>query len=277
MPVRKLEANATNPLKTSKARLRKEPGFFSFITTMFQQHYDRYTAQDQLVWKVLFDRQTAVLHKRAASAFANGLKQLGFHRNAIPAFDEVNERLRSLTGWELVPVAQNVSDTTFFSLLAQRKFPAMTKIRSMEHFDFVQEPDLFHDVFGHAPLLTDPVFADFLHFMGRVASQHLYDGQALERFRALYGFTVQFGLVLEEGKPRIYGAGLLSSASETHHCVHEETPRQPFDLATVLNATYTEQRLQEQYFVLHAWDQLTVNVAEMAALLASDWELKTAC
>lgn len=242
--------------------------------TMLQQHYDRYTAQDQLVWKVLFDRQTALLHKRACTAFTQGLQRIGFHRNAIPDFQEVSERLHQYTGWTLVPVAGMVDDATFFALIAEKKLPATVWLRSMEQFDFIEEPDLFHDVFGHVPLLTDAAFANFLQFLGRVASQHLHDAVALQRLRVLYGLTVEFGLVMEQGKPRLYGAGLLSSAGEVHHCVHDETTRHPFDLATVLAAEFTEVRFQEQYFVLEDWDQLAESVAELAALLASDWQPK---
>ncbi|ALD21195.1 phenylalanine 4-monooxygenase [Hymenobacter sp. DG25A] len=243
--------------------------------TMFAQHYDQYTAQDQLVWKVLFDRQTALLHKRACSAFAQGLKRIGFHRNAIPKFEEVNERLQAYTGWELVAVPGMVDDAPFFALLAEKKFPATTWIRPMRQFDFIEEADLFHDVFGHVPLLTDAAFANFLHFLGHVARLHLNDVQGLQRLRALYWFTVEFGLVMEEGKPRIYGAGLLSSAGETHHCVDDETIRRDFDLASVLHTPFTEVRFQEQYFVLPNWEQLTESVAELAALLSTNWQLKT--
>lgn len=243
--------------------------------TMLAQHYDQYTAQDQLVWKVLFDRQTALLHKRACSAFAQGLKRIGFHRNAIPKFEEVNERLQAYTGWELVAVPGMVDDATFFALLAEKKFPAVTWIRPMRQFDFIEEADLFHDVFGHVPLLTDVAFANFLQFLGHVARLHLNDAQGLQRLRALYWFTVEFGLVLEDGKPRIYGAGLLSSAGETHHCVDDETIRRDFDLAAVLHTPFTEVRFQEQYFVLPNWEQLTESVAELAALLSTNWQLKT--
>jgi phenylalanine-4-hydroxylase len=240
---------------------------------MLQQHYDRYTAQDQLVWKVLFDRQTALLHKRACQAFADGLQRIGFHRNAIPNFEETSERLRQATGWQLEPVAGMLNDAEFFGLLAQRKFPATVWIRSMEQFDFIEVPDLFHGVFGHVPLLMDKAFADFLHFLGHVAAQHLDDAVALERLDRLYGFTVQFGLVEENGSTRMYGAGLLSSSGEIHHCIADDSTRRPFDLGTVLDTPYSEAHLQDQYFVLPNWEQLTGSVAELAALLASDWEI----
>ncbi|GAB3225501.1 hypothetical protein GCM10027346_06800 [Hymenobacter seoulensis] len=241
---------------------------------MVQQHYDQYTAQDQLVWKVLFDRQTALLHKRACAAFGQGLAAIGFHRNAIPNFAEVSQRLQKATGWQLEPVAGMLNDADFFGLLAQRKFPATVWIRSMAQFDFIEEPDLFHGVFGHVPLLMDKAFADFLYFLGHVAAQHLHDPVALARLERLYGFTVQFGLVQERGEARMYGAGLLSSSGEIHHCISDVTRRYPFDLATVLHTPYSEAHLQDQYFVLNSWDQLTESVAELAALLATNWQLK---
>jgi phenylalanine-4-hydroxylase len=241
---------------------------------MLQQDYTRYTAQDQLVWKVLFDRQTALLHKRAASAFGQGLAKIGFHRGAIPDFGETSERLRKATGWQLEPVLGALNDADFFGLLAQRKFPATVWIRSMEQFDFIQEPDLFHGVFGHVPLLMDKAFADFLHFLGQVAAQHLDDAAALAQIERLYGFTVQFGLVQEQGEARFYGAGLLSSSGEIHHCLGEGPARTPFDLATVLQTPYSEQHLQEHYFVLSSWAQLTESVAELAALLSTGWALQ---
>ncbi|SHK78620.1 phenylalanine 4-monooxygenase [Hymenobacter psychrotolerans] len=241
---------------------------------MVQQHYNRYTAQDQLVWKVLFDRQTALLHKRACSAFWQGLAAVGFHRNAIPDFAEVSGRLQKATGWQLEPVEGMLNDAEFFGLLAQRKFPATVWIRSMEQFDFIEEPDLFHGVFGHAPLLMDQGFADYLQFLGQVAVQHLDDAAALARLERLYGFTVQFGLVQERGEARMYGAGLLSSSGEIHQCSGDEARRLPFDLATALQTPYSELQLQEQYFVLSSWDQLTESVAELSALLASGWQLE---
>ncbi len=227
------------------------------------------------MWKVLFDRQTALLHKRACLAFSEGLQRIGFHRTAIPNFEETSERLRQATGWQLEPVRGTLNDAEFFGLLAQRKFPATVWIRSMAQFDFIEEPDLFHGLFGHVPLLMDKAFADFLHFLGHVAAQHLHDAAALERLERLYGFTVQFGLVQENGTTRMYGAGLLSSSGEIHHCIADSSIRRPFDLATALHTPYSEAHLQEQYFVLPNWEQLTESVAELAALLASGWQLKT--
>ena len=236
---------------------------------MLQQNYQHYSAQDHLVWKVLFDRQTALLHKRACAAFWQGLAAAGLHRNALPDFAQISQRLQKATGWELEPVAGMLNDVDFYGLLARRRFPATVWIRNMAQFDFIEEPDLFHGVFGHVPLLMDPAFADFLQFLGRVATRHLPDAAALTRLERLYGFAVQFGLVREQGETRLFGAGLLSSSGEIHHYLADTAPRQPFELAAVLNTPYSEAHLQEHYFELSSWDQLTESVADLAAVLAS--------
>jgi phenylalanine-4-hydroxylase len=234
----------------------------------------RYTAQDQLVWKILFDRQTALLHRRAAPAFQAGVAGLGLRREVIPDIGELSAAVFARTGWQLVPFGQQVDLNTFFLLLAERKFPVVTRLRPMRDFDFSTAPDLFHDLFGHVPMLLDTAFADFLWGLGQ-AAQALPTTDTVTRRQlwALYFFTAEFGLVTHEGQLRLYGAGLLSSAGEIHHCVNDETPRLAFDLATVLRTPVLDTRFQDQYFVLPAWEQLSESVAELAALMAGEWRV----
>ena len=224
--------------------------------------------QDQLVWKMLFDRQTALLHRRASPAFTEGLARLGLRREAIPDIGALSATVREHTGWQLAPVGRPAEPAAFFALLAARKFPVVTRIRPMRAFDFSPEPDLFHDLFGHVPMLLDEGLADFLHALGQAFGAQLVGAPARAQLWALYFFTAEFGLVQHEGQPRLYGAGLLSSAGEIHHCVNEFTPRPAFDLATVLHTPATGTRYQNQYFVLPAWEQLTDSVAELTGLLA---------
>ena len=223
---------------------------------------------DQLVWKILFDRQTALLHRRAAPAFSQGLARLGLRREAIPDIGELSATVREHTGWQLAPVGRPFEPAAFFALLAERKFPIVTRIRPMHNFDFSPEPDLFHDLFGHVPMLLDKGLADFLHMLGLAYQTQPVGSPARAQLWALYFFTAEFGLVQHEGQPRLYGAGLLSSAGEIHHCVNEHTPRPAFDLATVLRTPVTGARYQNQYFMLPAWEQLNDCVAELAGLLA---------
>ncbi|OGX88235.1 hypothetical protein BEN47_09095 [Hymenobacter lapidarius] len=224
--------------------------------------------QDQLIWKVLFDRQTALLHRRAAPAFSEGLARLGMRREAIPDIGELSATVFENTGWALAPVGRPFEPGAFFELLAERRFPVVTRIRPMHAFDFSPQPDLFHDLFGHVPMLLDKGLADFLHMLGQAYRAQPVGSPAREQLWALYFFTAEFGLVQHEEQPRLYGAGLLSSAGEIHHCVNENTPRLVFDLATVLRTPVSGTRYQNQYFVLPAWEQLTDCVAELAGLLA---------
>ncbi|WP_046245704.1 hypothetical protein [Hymenobacter terrenus] len=226
------------------------------------------TAQDQLVWKILFDRQTALLHRRAAPAFNQGVAELGLRREVIPDINELSAKVFGHTGWELAPVGRPFEPAAFFELLAERRFPVVTRIRPMHSFDFSPEPDLFHDLFGHVPMLLDEGLADFLHMLGQAYQAQPVGSPAREQLWALYFFTAEFGLLQHEGQLRLYGAGLLSSAGEIHHCVNENTPRPVFDLATVLRTPVTGTRYQNQYFVLPAWEQLTECVDELAGMLA---------
>jgi phenylalanine-4-hydroxylase len=231
-----------------------------------------YSAQDQLVWKILFDRQTALLHRRAAPVFSEGLARLGLRRDTIPDIHELSVEVQALSGWQLVPFGQQVDLPTFFGLLAERKLPIVTRIRPMRDFDFSPTPDLFHDLFGHVPMLLDAAFANFLHELG-LAAQALpaTDTATRKQLWALYFFTAEFGLVRHEGRLRLYGAGLLSSAGEIHHCMNDETPRSDFDLATVLGTLVLGTRFQNQYFVLPDWEQLAGYAAELAGILSGDW------
>lgn len=233
-----------------------------------QSRAPRYSPQDQLVWKVLFDRQTALLHRRAVPAFGAAVAQLGLRREVIPDLTALGDEVFRLSGWQLVPVGQPLGPQTFFKLLAERQLPVMTRIRPMRDFDFSPEPDLFHDLFGHVPMLLDAQFAEFLHAVG-LAAQALAPGDddARRELWALYFFTAEFGLVLHDGKPHLYGAGLLSSAGEIHHCVKEATPRPVFDLDTVRHTPVLGTRFQDQYFVLPAWEELADCAAELAGVL----------
>lgn len=223
--------------------------------------------QDQLVWKMLFDRQTALLHRRAAPAFHRGLARLGLRREAIPDISALSTTVYEHTGWRLAAVGSPFEPPGFFDLLAERRFPVVTRIRPLYAFDFTAKPDLFHDLFGHVPMLLDEGLANFLHTLGQAYRAQPAGSLARVRLWALYFFTAEFGLVQHDGQPRLYGAGLLSSAGEIHHCENPHTPRPAFDLATVLRTPVTGTRYQDQYFVLPAWEQLNDCVAELAGRL----------
>ncbi|QHJ06848.1 phenylalanine-4-hydroxylase [Hymenobacter busanensis] len=226
------------------------------------------TAEDHLVWKVLFDRQTALLHRRAAAPFIKGLQQLGLTREAAPSLEELDQRLHRLTGWNIVPAPGRIDDRTFLGLLAERKMPVTRWIRPMRHFDYLSGPDLFHDAFGHLPLLTDPHWAAWMEHFGHMARHHLADAQAVEQLVRLFWHTAEFGLVREGEHLRVYGAGLLSSAAELHHCLSDDAVHTPFAMEATLEASIIRDGFQASYFVLPSWEHLSDATAELAVRLA---------
>jgi phenylalanine-4-hydroxylase len=235
--------------------------------TPLEQAYANYSADDRWVWHTLFDRQLQVLPRVASGRFLDGLPRVGFVADKIPDFDEVNPRLLLATGWRLVAVPGIVDDRIFFELLASRQFPATTWLRTPAQLDYLEEPDMFHDVFAHVPLLTDAFFANFLQQLGALALRYLHDTRAVEMLARLYWFTVEFGLINEGGALRIYGAGILSSGGETRFCLGPEPRRLPFSVAAVLATPFAKDRFQEVYFVIESYEQLVAAVPALEAAL----------
>ena len=212
-----------------------------------------YDAEDQAVWRLLVARQTALARRHACDAFLQGLDALGID-DAIPDFARVSERLAARTGWRLVGVPGLIPDAAFYDHLAHRRFPVTVWIRSRAELDYLVEPDLFHDFFGHVPLLAHPVFADTMQLYGR---RGIEAGAAIGRLARLYWYTVEFGLIRTAQGLKAYGAGILSSASEVHHAVlSPEVERLPFDATAVMDRPYEIDRLQNTYFVLDDFRQL---------------------
>jgi len=197
-----------------------------------------------------------VLRTRACDAFLKGLDALDLHGAGVPDLDVLNETLQALTGWTVVPVAGIVPDEAFFALLAERRFPAGRFIRRPDQMDYLEEPDIFHDVYGHVPMLTDPAFADFMQAYGRAGVRAAGQGRMHELAR-LYWFTVEFGLVASPEGPRIYGAGIASSPGESVFSLESaEAGRLPFDLAQVVRTRFRTDDLQPLYFVIDSLEAL---------------------
>ncbi|SDX42013.1 phenylalanine 4-monooxygenase [Hymenobacter psychrophilus] len=234
---------------------------------LLRQEYASYTAADQHVWQLLFDRQMELLPGRAADTFLEGVHRVGFTREAIPDFREVNPRLLAITGWELVVVPGIVDDTVFFGLLAERRFPATTWLRTLAQLDYLEEPDMFHDVFGHVPLLTNPGFAAFLQELGAAAVRHSQEPGALEMFTRLYWFTAEFGLIQQPEGLRIYGAGLLSSHGEVKFSLGEQPTRLPFSLQGVLDTPFEKDKFQDLYFGLDNMQQLPESLTALGEMI----------
>jgi len=220
------------------------------------QGWDRYTPSEHAVWNALYDRQTELLRGRACDAFVAGMNALPIEPDRIPDFEQLGEVLLRATGWQVVAVPGLVPDEVFFEHLAHRRFPAGRFIRRAEQLDYLEEPDVFHDVFGHAPLLMNPVIADFIQAYGEggLRAQRLGTLPLLAR---VYWYTVEFGLVRQPEGLRIYGAGIASSRTESVFALDDDSPhRLGFDLERVLRTRYRIDDFQECYFVLDHLDDL---------------------
>jgi phenylalanine-4-hydroxylase len=214
------------------------------------QGWETYAQAEHEVWITLYERQTALLPGRACDAFLRGLDALDLHRSGIPDFRRINEELQRLTGWSVVAVPGLVPDDVFFDHLANRRFPAGQFIRKPDQLDYLQEPDVFHDVFGHVPMLTDPVFADYMQAYGQGGRRALSLGR-LANLARLYWYTVEFGLMETPAGLRIYGAGIVSSHAESIFALDDPSPnRLGFDLERVMRTPYRIDDFQQVYFVI---------------------------
>jgi phenylalanine-4-hydroxylase len=214
-----------------------------------------YTEEENQVWKKLYERQIKLLQGRACAEFIEGISNLGINADAIPQLPELSARLKSLTGWSVTPVKALISFKEFFELLAKKQFPAATFIRIAEHLDYLKEPDIFHEIFGHCPLLTHPAFAEFTKRVGEIGLSMSKEERVM--LARLYWFTVEFGLIKANEGLRIYGGGILSSIGESIYSLESDIPlRRPFDLLTVLRTPYRYDEMQKNYFVINSFEEL---------------------
>ena len=220
------------------------------------QGWEAYTDEEHRTWLTLYDRQLKVLPGRACEAFLHGLEALDLRGEGVPDFTRISERLQALTGWRVVAVPGLVPDEVFFDHLANRRFPAGAFIRKPHELDYLQEPDVFHDVFGHVPMLTDPTFADYMAAYGRGGARALQLGR-LHNLARLYWYTVEFGLMQSAEGLRIYGAGIVSSRAESVFSLEDDSPnRIAFDLERVMRTRYRIDDFQQVYFVIPSLDEL---------------------
>ena len=226
------------------------------------QDWAAYTAEDHETWDILFARQSRQLPGRAANAFLRGLDVLKLSKPGIPNYEELNERLMKATGWQVVAVPGLVPDDVFFDHLANRRFVAGNFIRRRDQLDYLQEPDVFHDVFGHVPMLADPVFADYMQAYGQGGLRSLGYG-ALDKLARLYWYTVEFGLVREDGDLKLFGSGIVSSHGESEFALDDPSPnRIRFDLERVMRTRYRIDDYQQVYFVIDSFEDLLRRTVE---------------
>lgn len=220
------------------------------------QHWERYTAEDHEVWRTIFDKRMTQLERDGSRVFLRGAEAIAISRDEVPRLSDVNHHLVPMTGWSSHAVPGYIPARCFFAFLAQRQFPTTITVRPKAQMEYLPEPDIIHDVFGHVPLHTDPSFAEFLQIYGQAALT-TDDPEHTERLARLFWFTVEFGLIHEDGRLKLYGSGLISSEGEGHHALYSpEVERRPFDLEKVCETAFEIHHYQPILYVLDSFEQL---------------------
>jgi phenylalanine-4-hydroxylase len=220
------------------------------------QRWERYTAEDHEVWRTIFDKRMTQLERDGSRVFLRGAEAIAISRDEVPRLSDVNAHLVPMTGWSSHAVPGYIPARCFFAFLAQRQFPTTITVRPKAQMEYLPEPDIIHDVFGHVPLHTDPSFAEFLQTYGQAALT-TDDPEHTERLARLFWFTVEFGLIHEDGRLKLYGSGLISSEGEGHHALYSpEVERRPFDLERVCETAFEIHHYQPILYVLDSFEQL---------------------
>lgn len=232
-----------------------------------RQEYEAYTATDFEVWKILFERQMPNLPGAASRAYLDGVEQVKFSADKIANFGELNQILAKTTGWQVQVVPGLIDDDLFFGLLNNRRFPSSTWLRSLDQLDYLEEPDMFHDAFAHMPMLCNQPYVDFLENLSGIALKHIKNPWAIQLLSRIYWFTIEFGLIREDGSLKIYGAGILSSAGETKFSLSNEPAHLDYDVRRILGQEYWKDRFQDKYFVIENYGQLYQSLPEIEEVL----------
>ena len=229
-----------------------------YATGIVEQPWDTYGAEDHATWATLYARQREILQGRACDEFLQAQDAMGMTPDRIPKFSDLNAVLGAATGWTLIGVEGLLPELDFFDHLANRRFPVTWWIRRPDQIDYIEEPDLFHDLFGHVPLLMNPIFADYMQAYGRGGVKaHGIGPDALQMLTRLYWYTVEFGLIRQNDGLRIYGSGIVSSKGESIHCLESEAPnRIGFGLERIMRTRYRIDTYQKTYFVIDSFEQL---------------------
>ncbi|OUS25703.1 phenylalanine 4-monooxygenase [Thalassotalea sp. 42_200_T64] len=238
-----------------------------------QQGFITWTDEENSMWQKLYARQLACIKNKACDEFVQGLAYLNLPEDRIPQLEEVSQLLRNATGWQCHQVPALIGFGEFFKLLSEKKFPVATFIRRGEHFDYLQEPDIFHEIFGHCPLLTNPAFANFTQMYGELGLTATKEDRVF--LARLYWFTVEFGLLSTDNGLRIYGGGILSSPGETLYAMHDDkVKREMLDVVEVFRTPYRIDIMQPIYFMLNKINDLeSISKLDLMALLAQAKEL----
>ena len=227
------------------------------------QIYENYTREDYKVWEILFNKRLENLQGIVAEEFLVALDDLNFKAEKIPNFVEINNILKNRTGWSIKTVPNISPPEEFFSFLSMKKFTATCWLRSIDQIDYLEEPDMFHDVFAHVPLLSNKDYTDFFKEMGEIAMSVIEDPKKLEKLQRIYWFTIEFGLIKKNNGFKIYGAGIISSDEESKNALSKKSKKCEFDVKKVMNHSFRIDIVQDTYYYINSFDQLTSSIAEI--------------
>ena len=234
-----------------------------------KQIYSNYSAEDFKVWELLYLKQLNLLKGVVSQAFLKGLDLLDFNSSKIPDFNDVNKKLKKLTSWQIKTVSNIAEPVYFFSCLSKKQFTSTCWLRNIKEIDYLEEPDMFHDVFGHIPLLSNHVYSDFFQKLGKLSLEFLDDDFKIKQLQRLYWFTIEFGLVKNQDTFDIYGAGIISSEKEIKNVYSENSIKKPFNLSEILKQDFIIDKVQKIYFFIDSFDQLLNSVDQIRNLINS--------
>jgi len=235
-----------------------------------RQKYEEYTAEDQEVWNILAKRQLENLPGKAHPEYLRCLKAMEtvLNADAIPKFEELNEILLKTHGWSITVVPGLIPVEDFFQLLKDRKFSASTWLRNKSQLDYLEEPDMFHDIFGHIPLLMNESYADFAQKLGALGVKHIDNKKVVTMLQRLYWFTIEFGLIEYQNETLIYGAGIISSSGETDHVMNDGVEVKDYNIFEITEQDFITSEIQTKYFSLSSFDQLFTSIENLEKVLA---------
>ena len=239
---------------TSRSLVAAEP-------FLVKQEYEIYTTEQHSVWSELVSRRLPQVREHACREFLDGYDTIGLSNDRLPNLREITERLRPRTGWSTTAVSGFLPGNAFFEMLEARMFPTTTWLRSRDSLAYIPEPDIFHDVFGHVPMHAHPVFADFLQHYGSVCAR-IQNAQALERLGRLFWYTVEYGLIRQDNKIKVYGSGVISSHGECNNVIEGGCEVRPFNLSEVLDTPVKVDELQKVLFAIESFDQVYEAIQE---------------
>ena len=227
------------------------------------QIYENYTREDYKVWEILFNKRLENLQGIVAEEFLVALNDLNFKAEKIPNFVEINNILKNRTGWSIKTVPNISPPEEFFSFLSMKKFTATCWLRSIDQIDYLEEPDMFHDVFAHVPLLSNKDYTNFFKEMGEIAMSVIEDPKKLEKLQRIYWFTIEFGLIKKNNGFKVYGAGIISSDEESKNALSKKSKKCEFDVKKIMNHSFRIDIVQDTYYYINSFDQLTSSIAEI--------------